>query len=96
MITFQIRFDSLCDSFISVFMGLACLTGLCIFAPSTKLAQSPAQRDQQARAIIMQTILVGRGSDLLASIQDLTETANVALFAILTRGAATCGPNNRT
>jgi hypothetical protein len=48
--------------------------GLWLFASKAALAQNSVQRDQQALAILAQTIAAAGGRYLIASLQDVTET----------------------
>lgn len=59
------------------FWGLLCATGLLACVSVTASAQTAVQRDQQALALLAQTIAAGGGQDLLTSIRDLTETGTV-------------------
>ena len=58
-------------------LGLLCAISLSLCAPRVALSQNPVQRDQQALTILAQTIAAGGGQQLMASIQDLTETGTV-------------------
>lgn len=53
---------------------------LLVFTPNIHPQGTPVQRDSQALAIIAQSILSGGGVELLASIQDLTETGTVTYY----------------
>lgn len=60
---------------------LLCAIGLLlIFPQGVILSQSAAQRDQQALAILTQTVAAGGGQQMLASIQDFTETGTVTYY----------------
>ena len=61
-------------------VGLLCAMGLWLFAPQTAVAQNPVQRDPQALTILAQTITAGGGQELLASIQDFTETGTITYY----------------
>src|SRR5579859_1547089 len=80
MINIQIRSNSICASLTSAFWGLACLIGIGIFVPSTTLAQTSVQRDQQALTILSQAVAAGGSQDLLNSIQDFTEIGTVTYY----------------
>lgn len=58
-------------------LALPLTIGLCLLAPRTCLSQGSAQRDQQALAILAQTIAAAGGSQSIASIQDFTEKGTV-------------------
>ena len=59
---------------------LPCALCLCVFASRAALAQNSAQRDQHAVTILTQTIAACGGQDLLAAIQDFTETGTVTYY----------------
>jgi hypothetical protein len=50
------------------------------FVPGAVFSQNLVQRDHQALAILTQTIEAGGGSQLLASIQDVTETGTITYY----------------
>jgi hypothetical protein len=56
-------------------LGAACLW---LSAPKTVFAQNTVQRDQQALAILTQTIAAAGGQQSLASIQDFIESGTIA------------------
>lgn len=58
-------------------VGLTCAMAFWLLAPKMAMAQDSVQRDPQAIAILAQTITAGGGQELLASIQDFTETGTV-------------------
>ena len=57
--------------------GLLCAICASISNLSPVIAQTPVERDQQALAVLPQTIAAAGGLDLLGSIQDVTETGSV-------------------
>lgn len=61
----------------SISLGLVCAIALWLVASKAAWAQSSVQRDQQALTILTQTIAAGGGQQLLATIQDITETGTI-------------------
>lgn len=61
----------------AVVLGTCCAIGLWLFAPGAAFSQDSVQRDQQALKILTQTLAAGGGSQLLASIRDITETGKI-------------------
>ncbi|MGB9236803.1 MAG: hypothetical protein WCC04_20535 [Terriglobales bacterium] len=58
-------------------LGLLCAIYLSFCPSKTAWSQDSVQRDPQALTILAQTITAGGGQELLASIQDLTETGTI-------------------
>lgn len=61
-------------------LGLLCSIGFWL-SPTAAISQNAVQRDQQALTILKQTIAASGGQQLLASIQDITETGKIAFHA---------------
>jgi hypothetical protein len=61
----------------ALLLGMFCAICLGLFAPGAAFSQDSVQRDQQALKILTQTIAAGGGLQLLASIQDISETGRI-------------------
>jgi hypothetical protein len=61
-------------------LGLLFAISFLLLTPKTTFAQNSVQRDQQALTILTQTVAAGGGPELLASIQDFTETGMVTYY----------------
>lgn len=57
-----------------------CAAFLLPFQPLVTFAQTPVQRDQQALAVLQQTIAAGGGQELLSSIQDLASVGTATYY----------------